>query len=62
MLDFVRDKVEAKAKTMSKVFRQFDENKDGAPHHSGLPRGSCQRIKLARSTGEIGSETWIARA
>ena len=29
MLDFVRDKVEAKAKTMSKVFRQFDENKDG---------------------------------
>jgi Ca2+-binding EF-hand superfamily protein len=29
VLDFVRDKVEAKSKTMQKVFRQFDENKDG---------------------------------
>ena len=29
VLDQVRDKVEAKSKNMAKVFRQFDENKDG---------------------------------
>eukprot|EP01048_Picozoa_sp_COSAG05_P012404 COSAG05_NODE_1237_length_5434_cov_7.991565_2_plen_564_part_00 len=29
VLDMVRDKVEAKSKNMAKVFRQFDENKDG---------------------------------
>ena len=43
----MRDKVEAKSKNMAKVFRQFDENKDGDISYGEFRLGLRHLVRFA---------------
>lgn len=53
VLDQVRDKVEAKSKHMGKVFRQFDENKDGDISYDEFRLG-LRHLGIELSDGDFG--------